>query len=353
MKTAIISLTKNGANLSASLGQKLGADIFIKEKFIDTLKVDETDCPIMPVEDDFSAFVGRLFAQYDGFVFIMACGIVVRTIAPFIKNKTVDPAVVVTDEFGKHVISLLSGHMGGANELAVQVAQLTRGTPVITTSTDVNNTVAFDVFAEKNNCCIENIKDLKFISSELVNGGKVALYSGFKLKGHIPENVVTVEAESDTGLQYAVIISNHVDNVPSYRKVLYIRPKNLIMGFGCRRGVSKGQIESAVSDFLEMNSVSPKSLKAMATIDLKKDEKGLQEFCSEKGLELRIVNRDDIKKVEDGYTASNFVKEHVGVSSVAEPCSVLAGNNARLICGKTVYQGITLALSEEEMEFYL
>ena len=350
MKIAVISLTKNGANLAVEIGPQLGADIFVKQEFIDIRCLTGG---LNAVPGSFISFVGKLFAGYNALVFIMACGIVVRSIAPYIKDKKTDPAVVVMDEKGKHAISLLSGHMGGANALAVEIARITGGEPIITTATDVNNVTAFDIFAVENSCIIENTEELKYISSELVNGDRVGFYTDCKLSGTAAGDVVLYNDGVHEDCRYCVVLSSRSDIAFECEKTLYIRPKNLILGIGCRKGVTKEQINDAVNDFMSINKRSLLSLKCAATLDLKKDEKGLNEFCSENMLELVIVPREAVKDIEDEFTYSAFVKEKTGVGSVAEPCAVIAGMDAKLICGKTVYPGITLALSEEEKEFYI
>lgn len=358
MKTAVIALTKNGADLALKLGHKLESDIYIKEEFIgtDRYKNGGTDEKSMnyglfSVEKDFTSFVGKLFFRYDAFVFIMACGIAVRAIAPFIRDKKTDPAVVVVDEKGNFAISLLSGHIGGANKLAKAVSELTGAVPVITTATDVNDTVAFDVFAAENNCVIENTDLLKRVSSQLVNGGKVALYSEYGLRGNLPGNIIPYESEAASQCTHIAALTNRTDIFPGENQVLLIRPKNLVLGFGCKKGVPMAAISAAVTDFLKKNGKSPLSLKCIATIDLKEDEKGLQEYCNEEKLPMVIVPRDKIRECEGDFSSSEFVRGITGVPGVAEPCAVIESNNGRLICKKTVYPGITLALAEEKKVF--
>lgn len=358
MRTAVVALTKNGTQLALKLGLELGlelnADIFVKEEFMtEVLEGIKGKSPVNPVEDGFTQFAGKLFTGYDALVFIMACGIAVRALAPYVKDKRHDPAVVVLDEKGRHAISLLSGHIGGANSLARRIAEVTGGTPVITTSTDVNGVIAFDVFAVENDCVIENFGDLKYISSELVKGSKIGLYTDFRINGRISDYLIPYGNGNSEDLRYAVVLSNRTGIAVKAEKALYIRPRNLILGIGCRRGTTKEQIQSAVDDFMKANGKSPLSVKRAATIDLKENEAGLLEFCKERSLELCIIQRSKIEAVEKEYTYSGFVKEKAGVGSVAEPCAVMAGTNPRLICRKTVYKGITLALAEEEKEFQL
>lgn len=344
MKCAVISLTKNGAELATGLGQKLNADVFVRKEFL------KEDCRegIFAIHDRFSAFVGEIFCQYDALVFIMACGIVVRTIAPYIKDKKTDPAVLVLDEKGQNVISLLSGHVGGANELTAKVARMIGGNAVITTSTDVNRVIAWDVFAKENHCVIEDFDKLKQVSADLVNGKELYLYSEYPFDGDIPDYLKRCHDVRTVKQEWIVRISNNTENAVECENTLYIRPENLIMGIGCRKGITKEELLFAVQDFIKINHKSILSLKCAASIDIKADEKGLLEFCKDTNLELRLISREEILKVEENYTKSGFAKEKVGVASVAEPCAVLAGRKAKLICKKTRYKGITFALAEEE-----
>jgi cobalt-precorrin 5A hydrolase len=352
MKTAVIALTRNGSEMAAKIGTKLKAHVYIKEEFID--RVEEIE--FFPINESLYSIVRDIFNKYEALVFIMACGIVVRSIAPYIMSKTTDPAIVVLDEKGLNVISLLSGHLGGANSLAIEIADITGGNAVITTATDINEMVSFDVFAKQNDCVIENIECLKYISSQLVNGGKAVLYSSCKIKGNIPDNIIvkqTEEVEPDETCKYSVILTNSAADDVYREKTLLLRPRNLVLGIGCKRDTPGHWIKAAIEDFMKINNKSILSLKCLATIDLKKDEQGILEFCREKGLKLKIIPREDIKGLEENFTCSEFVKQKVGVASVAEPCAVLASDGGKLICGKTVYQGITLALSEENKEYII
>ncbi|MGI6776951.1 MAG: cobalt-precorrin 5A hydrolase [Acetivibrionales bacterium] len=355
MKIAVVAITRNGAELALRIGYDLKADIYIKSEFIERYIITGEMFFIHPVTADFSAFVGKIFKSYDGIVFVMACGIVVRTIAPFIKDKVNDPAVVVVDEKGNHAISLISGHIGGANKLAREVAAITRGVPVITTATDISGVMAFDVLAAENNSWIENIQDLKLISSELVNGGKVHFFTDNMLSGEFPQNIIYEGSQGAPGKVYhkAVVLTNNIKFPVKAETVLIIRPRNLILGIGCKKGTRKSSIEKAVIDFLQKNNKSIFSLKEVISIDLKKEEKGIVEFCMDKNLNFRTISAEVIKTIENRFAGSEFVKKTTGVGSVAEACAVLGGENTKLICRKTVYKGITLALAEEERVFYI
>ncbi|HHW47633.1 MAG TPA: cobalt-precorrin 5A hydrolase [Clostridiaceae bacterium] len=351
MKTAVIALTKNGKELAVKIGQALNADIIAKNEVYDRVAVNGQLVLAHPFAATFKDVIKRAFFEYEALICIMACGIVVRSIAPYLKNKQSDPAVVVVDELGRFAISLLSGHIGGANRLAGKVAAVTGAVPVITTATDINGVVAFDELAVMNDCVIENIDSLRYISSELVNGGKVCFFSDCRINGELPENIVPYNPENRC--KAGVVLSNRTDTPAIAEKVLYLRPKNLILGIGCKKGKTKHEIQDAVTDFLKKSRKSLLSVRCMASIDLKSGEKGINEFSEETGIPFRTFPASEIKRVESRFPASEFVRKITGVGSVAEACAVLAGAEAgtKLIRPKTVYNGITLALAEEEMVF--
>ncbi len=354
MKCAVIALTPNGARLALTVSRELGACAFIKSgllPFIQDEGPQNTD--VRMIEGDFKAFTGYLFRHYDALVFIMACGIVVRSIAPYIIDKASDPAVVVMDEKCRYAVSLLSGHIGGANMLAHRLAGKTGAVPVITTATDINGLISLDAFAAQNDCAIENMRELKPISSALLRGEPVSIYSGYKLKGDLPSCVKMYKPGGGECPANMVVLSSRTDIEARGERTLYIRPRSLVLGAGCRKGTSREAFEEAVRDFMNCNKRSMLSLKRLATIELKKNERCLEEFCRDKGLELKVIPNKDIAQIEDEFHGSEFVREKTGVAGVAEPCARLACRAGELICGKTVYSGITLALCREEREYLI
>lgn len=351
MKTAVIALTRNGAELAFKVGSAIDGDVYAKDDYINKFIFNSGFVLAHPFTSDFGKLVKKLFHNYEGLVFIMACEIVVRGIAPYIKSKEEDPAVVVVDEMGRFAVSLLSGHMGGANNLAGTVAAITGGVPVITTSTDTNNIIAFDVFAKKNNCVIENIGELKHISSELVSGGIVSFYTDCRLSGILPPNIICYEPGQNC--KVAVVLSNKEKVWVIANKVLYLRPRNLIIGIGCKKGKSKEEIERAVIHFLRRNGRSILSLRCLASLEIKAEEKGILDFCREKEIEYVTVSTEEIRSVESKFSTSEFVRKVTGVGNVAEACAVISGENSRLVCPKTVYNGITLTLAEEDRNFLI
>lgn len=346
MKIAVIAITHKGADLGLKIGLALKGDVYLKQRApLEKWCREHGEFPLKAevFSNSLGDLVEKIFYAYEGLVFIMACGIVVRSIAPYLKGKTKDPGVVVLDEKGSFAISLLSGHIGGANRLAEKISVITGCTPVITTATDVNKVISFDLYAMDNNCIIENIEDLKYISSTLVNGGSVGLYTDCKVKSEFSSNIIQIGT-----CPMVVAITNSMDIPVKAERLLILRPKNLYLGIGCKKGKRKEEIENAVMRYLEENKKSILSVKKVSSIDLKREEKGIIEFCKERGIQFVTHIVEDIKSIEDKFTTSDFVKQITGVGNVAQPCAVLAGENARIICSKKAFDGITLALAEEE-----
>ena len=332
MKTAILYFTKQARELAKRLSYTLEeTEIFGKEDFA----------------GDFHGFVGRAFSSYDALVFIMAAGIVVRSIAPYLKSKYTDPAVVVLDEKGGFAVSLLSGHIGGANELAQKIAAVTGGQAVITTASDVNQVVAFDVFAKKNQLGIQNPIVLKTIGSALVQGEKIGFFC--------EEGIEAIEKPpylfSEKDVPYQVWVTSE-KRIPSAQEVvsLHLVPKNLVLGIGCKKGVSMEAIQQAVEDFLAANGRLISGIALVASIDKKAQEEGILAFCNIHQLPFVTVPTETLLAVEKEFSCSPFVKEHIGVGSVCEACAVYGGGKGELVCGKKIYPGITLALGKINLQ---
>ena len=215
-------------------------------------------------------------------MFVGACGIAVRSIAPYVKDKAKDPAVVVVDEKGNFAIPILSGHIGGANDLADKIASLTSGTAVITTATDINKKFSVDTFAVRNNLYIGDTKLIKEISSRILNDKKVGLYTDYELK-NVPD---CFEESNEVG----ICISD--DDKKPFRTTLNLMPKNVVLGIGCRKGCET--VEESILAFLKVNGASVYSLFAVATVDIKKNEKGIVEFCEKFDIPLLTFSAETL-----------------------------------------------------------
>lgn len=256
------------------------------------------------------------FGEADALLYIGACGIAVRAIAPYVKDKTLDPAVLVMDEQGQHIIPVLSGHIGGANALAAELALKTGAVPVITTATDLRGVPAIDNWASANECAIENPSAIKSVSSAVLADRQVGVA--------VTERLIA----------------------PPFPVTLYLRPRTLVLGAGCKKGVDKELFEQNAVRFLRDNGVSILSLRALATIDIKKDEEAFTYFCEKYKLPLLTYNAEALNAVKGTFAHSDFVERTVGTGNVCERAAVCAG--ARLLVGKTPMEGMTFALAGDE-----
>jgi cobalt-precorrin 5A hydrolase len=344
-KIAVVALTLNGCHTALRLGELLKCDIYLKSGVL--AEDEKKNTPVRFFEGRLAELIAEIFPKYDSFVMIMATGIVFRMFAPYAEHKTTDPAVLVIDEKARFVISLLSGHLGGANALTARIAALLGATPVITTATDINEKPSFDVVAKENDCAIANICELKYISSALVNGEKVGLHCDLPIDGNLPPDVLIYEEyAASKPLQNLVVISSKIDTVqpPQTEHILRLVPRNLILGIGCKRGTPFENIEAALTDFLHKHGRNILGIKALATIDLKKDEPGLLALAEKYKLPFLTYTAEELA----AYALSNgsdFVQSVTGTPSVSEAAALLASGGKTLV-PKTIYPGITLSLAE-------
>lgn len=321
MRIAYFWLTSQGKELAQSLQSHFGGVVEPKEDFARRVQID--------------------FKEYDALVFIMATGIVVRTIAPLLKSKASDPAVVVLDQQGRYVISLLSGHLGGANDLTRKIADEIGATPVITTATDVQGAPAFDEIAKKNKLAIENLGALKFISSALLEGKTVELYTEIPLSEPCAHPQLRLTKKPSGKFQ--VIVSDRIFSENKNVKALYLRPKSLVIGVGCKRNIEPSHLEACFTEFMQGYKLSPLSVAKIATIGLKRDEAAIIKLCKKLKVQLEIVADEEIKSCDYPFSSSEFVRRITGLESVAEACSYLASGCGEMITGKVKYSGVTIA----------
>lgn len=288
--------------------------------------------------EDAKSWVAREFRACDALVFIGATGIAVRLIAPLLQDKTTDPAVLVLDEAGRFVISLVSGHIGGANALALQIAAELGATSVITTATDLNGVWAADVWAIRNDCVVVNPDHIKHISMALLNNQEIGFYSPFPIIGTLPSNV---RAKNKGAL--GVCVSLDAAKKP-FDITLNLVPQIATLGAGCRKNTDIATFEAFVLRELAKWKLSPKALQYIASIDLKKDEPCMLEFAAKFDIAFKIFKAEDLNAVDGNFEPSEFVKQTTGVDNVCERAAVLA-SGGELLVGKTTCNGMTLAIA--------
>jgi cobalt-precorrin 5A hydrolase len=317
---------------------------------------DPTQLPNSPKEtvpairfDRLGPELQNRFREFDGHVFIMSTGIVVRLIAPLLRAKTEDPAVVVMDELGVHAISLVSGHIGGANALARRVAEAIGATPVITTATDVNQLPAVDAIAAERGIRIENPSAIRAVSMALLNGERIGLHDPMGwMEDSLREFAVSFEEENWSAGVW-VDHRNTIDPklAPKSTAILRLRPPSLVAGMGCNRGTDVGELRSLLLETLEAANLSPQSLAAIASVDVKADEPGLQELARELGIPFQTFPRESLRAVTDVPTPSEMVQRHVGTPSVCEAAALLgAGESGKLLVAKRKSVNGTVAVAE-------
>lgn len=336
MKIACISFTQQGKEI----GEKLVKSSSKNNKYVVHHFINDEIHGGIKTRMDF--FV----KEYDGLIFISATGIAVRFMNPYIINKTLDPAVVVVDDGGNFSISLLSGHIGGANRLAQWVGDIIGAIPVITTASDNRGIESIDLFAMKNNYHMEDMEAVKDITAMMVNKNKIGFYS--ELKEIIKyDNLKILDnfQDIDHSIQGVIIVSSQKRIDIPYEKHCRLIPKNINIGIGCRRGMEGKRIIEAIENILTQLNLSSKGIKAIGTIEVKKDEIGIIEACNHFNCPLKIFTLEEIKKIEDNFPKSQFVKKTIGVYSVSEPSAYLLGG--KMLTGKIKIDGITISVAKE------
>ncbi|XXF51784.1 cobalt-precorrin 5A hydrolase [Hungatella sp. SB206] len=378
MRLSLICFTGAGAKLGARLLKELkrnGHECrgFVLEKFLNPFH--ETN-GLEPLKSSLQEWTGNQFETREGLIFIGAAGIAVRAIAPWVKDKRTDPAVVVIDDSGRFSISLLSGHLGGANGLAEETAKLTGGIPVITTATDIHGRFAVDNFAKEQGLWISDMKTAKAVSADVLAGEPVGFFSDFPAAGRVPEGFTQKEScKRNVWITVKRYPENHDSlcgraparesggpdsfsklYLPEGGEVLRLVPRIVILGIGCKRGTEKERIEAAVEEALRRWNIEPESAAAVATIDIKKEEAGLLSYVREHGLSFQTYPAERLLQAEGEFSPSSFVKEITGVDNVCERAAVslvedLGGG--RLMMRKQAGGGVTVAAAVRDWKVKL
>lgn len=337
MNIARISFTPKGAEVNLSLSKSLKGKGFhlsqFKEQGLENINTSLRD------------WVKEVFEAYDAIIFIGATGIAIRAIAPFLVDKRQDPAVVVVDEKGRYVIPLVSGHIGGANQLAREVAKLIGALPVVTTATDIEGCFSVDEWANNKGFKFKNFKVAKSISAHLLQGKKIGFLSEFGVDDHLPEGLVNICNEQEEILDLGIWIGT-TSRTP-FKETLWLVPPIITLGIGCRKGVSKLQIDQLVGRELDKLHIPMEAIKQIVSIDLKANEEGLLEWSKIYNKPITFYTGEVLSQVEGEFTPSTFVKKITGIDNVCERAAVKGSNGGRLILNKVVLEGVTMALAIE------
>ncbi|MHB8056279.1 MAG: cobalt-precorrin 5A hydrolase [Desulfuromonadaceae bacterium] len=350
MRIAVIAITGGGARLGMLLRESMAdIDLYVSRRY-----VAETDglCHLFePAE--LKRLVASLWKNCDGLVLIMATGIVVRIIAPLLESKETDPAIVTMDDAGRFAIALLSGHLGGANELSERCASVSGARAVITTATDANGLPSFDMLAKAQGWIIDDIRRIKNLNTLLLDGKEIAVVdptgqtcSWLQGRGVVTFYDTFAEAAGRSASGFLVVTNRLLPDRPDTDNILILRPRNLVLGIGCNRGTSADEIEAFVYNHFNALSLSPKSICCIASVAAKRDEVGLVEFSRRVGVSLRCFGSDELSQVPFPSPPSEQALAAVGVAGVAEPAAILASGGGRLLLNKVKSANVTLAIAE-------
>ena len=338
MRISVISFTKNGAMLADKLAKGLSTIGHISTEYA---MPRHTLAEQQPLNTTLSQWASEQFTTADAIIFVSACGIAVRAISPYITDKFTDPAVVVVDETAQFAVSLLSGHVGGANVLTQQVAGLCGAQAVVTTATDTNKVFAVDTWAKENNCVIADKTAAKKISAALLEGEQIGFTADFLWGKELPNGVVEAQ---EGALGFCVSLN---ETKKPFACTLRLIPRIITLGIGCRKGTSKAAIAKQVLAACEGLSISPQSIKQVCSINLKANEAGVLEYCNENNLPFVTYTAEELTAVCGEFTSSAFVKSTTGVDNVCERAAVLGSAECGgvLIATKNGENGVTTALA--------
>lgn len=280
-------------------------------------------------------WTGVQFVQSDALIFVGAAGIAVRAIAPHCKSKTTDPAVVVVDECGRFAVPILSGHLGGANDLARTIAAVCGAVPVITTATDVHGIFAADEWAKHQNCIVLEPERIKLVSGKLLAGQPVYYWADIPVTGTVPAGLFPAEAPEKADLALTLCPTG---------QALHLVPHIGVLGIGCKRGTSAEALEAAFAAFCARHGLAVQAVTTAASIDLKQNEPGLLAFCQAHSWPVRFYSAALLRSAPGQFTPSPFVQSVTGVDNVCERAAVLDAGGS-LFHPKFACSGVTFALA--------
>lgn len=332
MKVAIVSVSDKGKKLAVTIKEKMDNDSTI-------IKADV-------FHKNVKKYLKIAFYEYDAIIAVMACGILIRSIAPYIESKTSDPAVLNIDDNGNFVISTLSGHLGGANSLTNKIAALIGATPVITTSSDINNRLGIDVLARDLYLSINRPKEILFFNKAIIEGHEITLTSKSK-KEYLIEYLKNNTLEIDVCFNYSEDLDEDEIRVSLDNHELTLKERKMVVGIGCRRGKECEKIyEGLKKSFSDLN-IDKSRVNQFASAEIKKDEKGILELSEKLNVPVNFVELEKLKLFDSNdVQKSEFVKSKFGIYGVCEPSAlIMAGFDSKLIYKKTSFDGVTIAVA--------
>lgn len=379
MNISVVSFTQKGYLLSCKVAEKLEGlnnaykiEIYTKCSQIGSSDIDKSislKYGYTYIDSKIDRWAAEQMQNKSTLIFIGACGIAVRAIASSVKNKLYDSPVIVIDELGKYVIPILSGHMGGANELSNLISKQINAVSVITTATDINEKFSVDVFAKENNLAILNKDGIAKVSAKVLSDKIITVSADSFFREWLTlENFEFVKYPPDRPVDILISRDNDIEK---YDAKLYLKPKQFILGIGCKKNTTCENIELAISESLKETKIDRNEIRMIASVDLKKHEPGILKWCNQNRIDFVTYTAEELLSLEGEFTASAFVKEMVGVDNVCERAAVLGckrelqkminryeqfekenmlcnkstASSINLLYKKHIYNGVTVAIA--------
>lgn len=348
---------------------------------------DDVVDKIYYVDEKINEWAGKEFEKGNALVFIGSTGIAVRAIANLVNNKLTDSPVIVIDEKGQYVISLLSGHVGGANYLCKKLAEAINAVPVITTATDIRDEWAVDVFAKNNKLNIINKNGIKSVTSKLLEEKKIRLLlpcgvcdtkdivnelimPDYYNDEYFDVNFQNEKSQAHNLSDYDIVIIDRYEHLNliieglnlkaafrddlSFEQPLLLAPKEYVIGIGCKKGKTKEEISCAIKDTIDNLNIGLNQIAHIASIDLKKEEQGIIDFANENKIDYLTFTADELLKLEGDFAESEFVKDKTGVGNVCERAAVCAcEHGGELVQKKSIYKGLTISVAKRKWRIIL
>lgn len=337
MKAAVICFTDHGAMLARKLTKELPKREIACEAWLKK-RGAVTAGGVRALSASLGEWTKEQFSRTEVLIFIGAAGIAVRSIAPFVQSKKTDPAVLVADEQGKHVISLLSGHIGGANAMTRLTAKILGAEPVITTATDLQGKFAVDAFGARRGMYLDSMSCAKEIASELVSGKSVGMRSDFPVFGPVPE-----ELDLDGTPEAGFVIGVREEH--PFLHTLHLVPRITVLGIGCRKDTDEQHLKDVVVQVLKEHHIFLESVCRIASIDLKKEEKGILALAEWLDVPFETFSAEELAGIvsEASLSESDFVKSITGIGNVCERAALKSAGVRTLLLSKTAREGVTVA----------
>lgn len=344
-KVSVLAITKNGIKIGIELKKHFpNWEIFAPSKFSDSNK------EIVWYSDSTSEKIVELFKNNDAIICLFSLGAVIRLIAPYLKDKKTDPAVIVIDDKTSFVISVLSGHLGGANELTQTIAQKLNATPVITTAADVNKTIAVDLVGRELGWKIEDDSTVTKISAFMVNEEKIGIFQDAGKRNwmkEFPKNVKiyqSLEEMEKSDSKGFLIISDKVLEGDFLKNSVVYRPPSLVVGIGLHWDTSKENIKEGLDLCLQKFKLSEKSISKLVSIKKPEDVKGLVDIGKEMRITVEYVNREDLADVSTP-NPSDTVKAFEGTASVSEAAAIKVSGGKLIVEKQKFPPNLTIAIA--------